>query len=162
MIVSAESADYHSSHPDEYTDAYQTTVNGNTYYWIPWCGTSMSSPLVAGIIALWLQAEPTLTVDQAIEVMQRTARTDFADIEDARWGAGCIDAFAGLKYLLNDGVSDVSTSPAAITVVGRRIVSTAPLTIFDTQGRVYDADSELAPGIYIARTPLTTRKLLLP
>lgn len=161
MIVSAESAAFAENHPTDYDESYQTTVDGVTYNWIPWCGTSMSSPLVAGIIALWLQADPTLTVANVIDVMQSTARCDFADIADPRWGAGCIDAYAGLKYLLEDGVGTVSTAPDVITISGRRIVGTAPLTICDAQGRVYDASRDLTPGLYIVRTPRLTRKVVV-
>jgi hypothetical protein len=100
-------------------------------------------------------------VANVIDVMQSTARKDFADIADPRWGAGCIDAYAGLKYLLKDGVGSVSAAPDVITISGRRIVGTAPLTICDAQGRVYDAASDLTPGLYIVRTPRLTRKVVV-
>ena len=39
-------------------------------------GTSMSCPTVSGIIALWLQADPTLTLDDIKEVLAATSRND--------------------------------------------------------------------------------------
>lgn len=83
--------------------AAKTTINGDDYYWISECGTSMASPHAAGIIACWLQADPTLTVADVIEIAQSTARKDFSDFPNPQWGAGCIDAHAGLIKVLNKG-----------------------------------------------------------
>lgn len=67
-------------------------------------GTSMSSPMVAGIIALWLQAKPNLTVAQIKTILQNTADTDpftgtGSAIPNNTWGRGKIDAYGGIQYI---------------------------------------------------------------
>ncbi len=160
IVVSAMSGKYYEKNPDGGDDVCCiVTVGDKKHYWTGMSGTSMASPLTAGIIALWMQAEPELTAEQAIEVAQATAQTDFSDITNVRWGAGCIDAFAGLKKILNSGVANVSNGEVAFRIEGRRIVSTAPVTIYDTMGRRYAQDRELTPGIYIVSTPVSTKKV---
>jgi len=66
-------------------------------------GTSMSTPNATGIVALWLQANPELTVNQIREVIKATADKDkFTAASPARFGAGKINALAGLKYILKN------------------------------------------------------------
>jgi subtilisin family serine protease len=79
--------------------------NGSINWWFGTMqGTSMSSPLVAGIIALWLQAKPSLTVSQIKTILQNTSNTDsFTGIGSAipnnTWGRGKINALAGMLYI---------------------------------------------------------------
>lgn len=78
-----------------------------TYYYLAESGTSMSAPVVAGIIALWLQAKPDLTPQQAMEVISRTATHPDAtmDYPNNQYGYGQIDAYRGLLEVLNLPVS---------------------------------------------------------
>lgn len=163
IVVSAMSSEYYANNPSETVSA-KTTVDGQTYYWNALGGTSMASPHAAGIIALWVEACPSLTVDEAIKVATATANSDYSDISDARWGAGSIDAFAGLQYLYTNGytnIADASRDDIPVTVVGRRIVSTSPVQIYDTQGRRYVQNSDLTPGIYIVRSATRTHKFAI-
>lgn len=67
-------------------------------------GTSPSSPIVAGIVALMLQADPDLTPEKAKEIIMETAINDeFTGniIEPVnRWGAGKVNALGALQKLL--------------------------------------------------------------
>ena len=86
-------------------------ANGNTYYWKQETGTSMSTPFVAGAIALWLEADPTLTIDEVRDVIAKTAKRDkFVESGNAvQWGAGKFDALAGLKEVIKRaGINGVS------------------------------------------------------
>ena len=82
-----------------------------TYAWAVDRGTSFSTPVVAGIIALWLQADPTLTTERVREVFAKTCRRDDSMLslptaEPGVWpnnecGYGEIDAYRGLLEVLN-------------------------------------------------------------
>lgn len=73
-------------------------------YWGVMDGTSMSSPFVAGVLALWLEADPTLTMDRVKEIIKKTADHDeFTAKQPERWGMGKINALAGLKEILGTG-----------------------------------------------------------
>lgn len=66
-------------------------------------GTSMAAPYVAGVIALWLEADPTLSVSDVKDIIAKTAiKDDFVKKGNAvAWGNGKIDAYNGLKEVLD-------------------------------------------------------------
>ena len=86
---------------------YSGTYNGQTYYYVAESGTSMAAPVVAGVIALWLQAKPDLTPAQALEVIRRTSThpDDTMTYPNNIYGYGQIDAYRGLLEVLNLPVS---------------------------------------------------------
>ena len=82
-----------------------------------WCvmgGTSMAAPTVAGIIALWLQANPRLSVRQIKDIIAQTAIRDkyTQGSLGTHFGPnGKIDAMAGIQLILesqNYGSGDVN------------------------------------------------------
>lgn len=83
-----------------------TTTTALTSYWGPMQGTSMSCPYTSGVVALWLQADPTLDVATIKEVMKESAIDPEAPsaLQKKQWGGGRLDALAGLKLVL-DGAS---------------------------------------------------------
>lgn len=71
-------------------------------------GTSMATPNAAGIIALWMQANPNLTLNQVREVIEKTADVDsYVKNSSKRFGLGKINALAGLKYILKNFPTDI-------------------------------------------------------
>lgn len=90
-----------------------TVMNVDGNYWFEMSGTSMAAPTVAGIIALWLQADPNLSVADVKEVLAQTAQHDRFTSQPQFGPNGKIDALAGLQYVLkNKGyiVGDVNHS----------------------------------------------------
>jgi hypothetical protein len=93
-----------------YTDASFTSVasipfNGRTYHFAKLSGTSMASPMVAGIAALILDANPYLSARQVKEIIMQTARQDnytgVIPVEGSpRWGAGKVNAYAAVQLAL--------------------------------------------------------------
>lgn len=76
-----------------------------TYYWHQSLGTSMATPVVAGAIALWLEANPSLTYKDVVRIIKETAvKDDFVKNtgDPVQWGAGKFDAYAGLKQVLKE------------------------------------------------------------
>ena len=87
-----------------YTPVYEVLSGGRRYIWSYMSGTSMSSPAVTGIVALMLQANPNLTVDQIRDIIFSTARNDNMtgalhanDSISIRWGYGKIDALKAVN-----------------------------------------------------------------
>ena len=106
-IISAYNSFYNDF--DGIRNCLTHTVNGGdkNYYYLAESGTSMASPVVAGIIALWLQAKPDLTPAQALEVIRRTATHPDATMSypNNEYGHGQIDAYRGLLEVLELPVS---------------------------------------------------------
>ncbi len=129
-------------------DQLQATFTDGTrrYSWHQCVGTSMSTPLVAGSIALWLEADPTLTLEEAREIIARTATVD----DDVRagnpvqWGAGKFNAYEGLKEVLSRqaSINGVGADKASELLVNRRgdeVEVTLPGAL-DMDVRIYAAN----------------------
>lgn len=124
VVVSAYSknADDFSTSKDELVQ--RVSSGGASYYYCVMSGTSMASPVVTGVVALWLQANPTLTYDQVIEIMKQTGRHDSFTGSDtgwnASWGYGKIDAYEGLKKALEmaqaSGINQTLNTEAPVTL----------------------------------------------
>lgn len=89
------------------------TFNGKTYKFCKLSGTSMSSPFVTGVVALLLQANPTLTSEQVKEILLRTARHDnyTESTGTIRFGSGKVDAYHAIMDALGiDGLAEINSN----------------------------------------------------
>ena len=94
-------------------------AGSDTYYWMQCLGTSMACPVVAGGIALWLEADPTLTLADVKDIISKTSLRDADVNEDPRWGYGKFDALAGLKEVLRRngmGIGSVASDNSRLLV----------------------------------------------
>ena len=148
-IISSYSSYRLEEHPDNISmHTRHFTFNGRTYPWGFDGGTSMSTPAVAGSIALWLEACPTLTANDVRAVMQRTCRhyNPSLTYPNNSYGYGEVDVYAGLLDIL--GLSAIHDIPAKhtaahITVRDQQLLITLPqkgnkampLRIYDLSGR---------------------------
>ncbi len=105
-IVSSSNTYYVTNAENGITNAHlqaKTENGGRTDYWQQMIGTSMATPYVTGSIALWLEADPTLTIDDVKDIVATTAVKD-EDVTTSgtpvQWGAGKFDAYAGLKEVI--------------------------------------------------------------
>ena len=91
---------------------------GKKHYWGDMMGTSMSSPQVAGILALWLQVNPNLSVSDVREVFESTSIQDsYVTAGPAKkWGYGKIDALAGIKQVIASGVDNVKADDDNVAI----------------------------------------------
>ena len=175
---------YESKSYDSINDA-----TGNEHYIISESGTSMSSPVVAGAIALWLQAKPDLTPAEIKEVLAETcSHPEEVEYPNNRYGYGEIDVYRGLLYILGltDKIDDLSAyQPASLRfhLEGRRLTvlhaeTSAPLnvpltlTVYATDGRKMASAlgstidlSHLLDGVYAVQVktnnPETTGSTLI-
>jgi hypothetical protein len=89
-----------------YTSVSNIVFNGTTYHFARLSGTSMSSPVVAGVCALMLEANPYLTAFQVKDILRNTARIDnftgsIPAAGSPTWGKGKVNAYACVKEALN-------------------------------------------------------------
>jgi len=162
-----------------YTDAAFTSsgsvdFNGRTYHFAKFSGTSMSSPMVAGVAALILDANPYLSARQVKEIIMETARQDnitgIIPVEGStRWGAGRVNAYAAVKLALqtigleepvNDLMWSVFPNPVA-NELHFTIVEELPkhAEIVNLNGQIIHRSitngklnvSDLSPGNYFIR-----------
>ncbi len=152
------------------------TYAGETYYYGYKSGTSMSTPVVTGILALWLEACPILTHAQVLEILRTTSQTE---ADTLHWGYGRINAYAGLQaaltYAAQTGIDNTRQSdfPLALqhSLNGWQVLVCRPLTsvrwsLSDLSGRIWANNTisnlsqsqefhistcGLPPGIYILR-----------
>ncbi len=97
-----------------FTDGQYTTIgsiefNNKTYYFARLSGTSMASPMVAGVAALILDAHPTISASTVKDILLQTAREDnktgvLPTGGDPTWGHGKVNALAAVEQavLLNN------------------------------------------------------------
>lgn len=191
-IVSSMSTYYYSSqyYSSSYDKIYSTvTAASRKNYWSHMGGTSMAAPAAAGILALWLSADPTLTPAELRDIAVSTARKDSYVTEGSsqapyQWGAGKIDAYAGLKEVIGRraGVGNVVLDGADELLLRDRGDNCFDMTIpgasclavcvADMSGRImisasYDGDngvvdmSGLASGVYIVRCNGVSKKVMV-
>jgi hypothetical protein len=110
------------------TVTYIDAMTWQGYPYGPLSGTSMACPTAAGIIALWLQANPTLTLADVKDVLAHSCDNDeFTAKNPVRWGYGKINAKKGLDYIQQaTGISlmeDVRSKMSDVwyTLDGRRM-----------------------------------------
>lgn len=172
-IISAYSSYYLENHPtanDIAWDVEHFDYEGRTYAWNSNTGTSMACPVVAGVIALWLQAKPDLTPEDVMGVISRTSRQPDPTLTYPNniYGYGEIDAYRGLLDILGaDRIATLSTThtPAHITLNGRQLVVTLNETVSHYSSPITVSVYSLS-GQQVFRTtflsPLTSYLIPLP
>lgn len=128
------------------SDVRHFEYNGRTYAWNANAGTSMSAPIVTGAIALWLQADPTLTPADCLEIFAKTCSHYDTSLSypNNLYGYGQIDVAAGLREVLRRKALSINT-------IGQKKVSEQyDNRIYLLDGRyVGTSDANLPKGIYI-------------
>lgn len=167
-IASAYNHVYESLHGDPYNFcAAETDFGGTTYYYTNDSGTSMSAPIVSGVIALWLQADPTLTTERIMQVIAKTSRHPAPSLAYPNnfYGHGEINAYAGLLEVLGisgiQGISHQHVSGATVlpTADGNISITFAEETTTPLHCRLYTPNGTVLKSITL---PRSTKNTLLP
>ena len=144
MVISSISGAYIEQQNDDIRSKVVAVVDDGMrqHHWYALNGTSMSSPYAAGVYALWLQADPTLTVDEIREITIATADRSASDIADPRWGSGRLNALAGMKEVLSRTNIDAvdSVNDVIVTNDGGKQFIVQTLTYAVEQVTVYGVD----------------------
>lgn len=148
-VCSSGSSYYYEAKGATGLETGYSTYNGRTYPWFADLGTSMATPVVAGIIALWLEANPNLSQQEAMQVIAATSRHNDSSLTYPNnvYGHGEIDAYKGLLMVLQlsgiKGLSDSHPREASLRVTssGAEITFDSPvaspllLTAYDLKGQ---------------------------
>lgn len=156
-----------SNYPATQTESteYMTIVNhsdGSRYGSMS--GTSMSTPVATGIVALWLQANPNLSANDIKQVFSATAvRDSYVTGENAaHFGKyGKIDALAGLEYISPCNTPKIVADPTTLTFeqqVGTTASQTVSIGGMNLEGNITATLSD-ASGVYtIDKTTITANQ----
>lgn len=106
-----------------FSNQFKGQTTPRSYRWVKANGTSMATPIAAGIIALWLQAAHdkgiTLTIDKVKEIIEHSTDTDeFTQKAGIRAGYGKLNAYKGILYVLGlpTAISELSQhQPQGVT-----------------------------------------------
>lgn len=109
-VISSYSSYYIEANPDANdvnSNVEHFSHNGRMYAWNANTGTSMATPVVAGAVALWLQANPNLSPSDVMSIISKTSRKpeDGIDYPNNKYGYGEIDVYKGLLEAL--GISGI-------------------------------------------------------
>ena len=99
-VNSYNNADYSNTSPTV-VSAQQNSSNW-VWRWAVIGGTSMAAPVVTGITALMLEANPNLTANQIKNQIQNNAWTDShtGNVPNYTWGWGKVDAHESVKAVV--------------------------------------------------------------
>ena len=127
---------------------YKETKFGAEYALAAFSGTSMATPHVVGVVALWLQANPNLTQSQVKDIIKKIShqREDKYTGKNNLYGWGEIDAYAGILEALGLPTSIPTLSKNQPERVAFRLVGDVlyadgaddgtPVTVYSLSGTV--------------------------
>lgn len=155
-LVSGVSHAFIEANPEE---TYYLDPQGSP--WISLGGTSMSSPYVAGFIATWLEAFPTLSVEDVLDIIEETNSHDIPEPANPRNLNGYFNPYMALRKLLDHNGVDKIEDPSSVLLPSDQV------EVYNLSGlKVYegnlDGSRQLPKGLYVVRTPFGVIKRIMP
>jgi len=154
---------------NSYSSILNVPFEGRTYPFARFSGTSMSAPAVTGIVALLLEADPTLTPAEVKELLKSTARTDqqtgtIPAGGSTRWGMGKVNAYravcealgvVGMDEVVVEGGVRLWPNPASDNVwIALPEVGVVEVRITDIAGRAVGSGRLTGAGPHLLDTGL--------
>lgn len=152
----------------------KSSVPGGKYSF--YSGTSMAAPHLAGVVALMLEANPHLTIEE-IKTNLKNNSIDLGTAgQDNRYGWGRIDAFASLTQILSSGrlVGTVTNGtlvlPATVKIVEKNIELatvngeysfTLPAGIYTVQASAFGYATLRQEKVEVKDNQITTQNFIL-
>ncbi len=122
-----------------------TTFNGKEYAFGTASGTSMSGPMVAGCVALILQANPNLSSQEIKDIIFQSTKTDkfTGECPNDTWGYGKINVYEAIKLaekkvglVSNEqGTINVFPNPAKDILYIEGLENNALIQVYDLNGK---------------------------
>lgn len=118
-----------------YGYSYRILYNGRYHYWGEMSGTSMATPVAAGVVALLLQAYPEINLDEMREAIASSATAYVNPSSPPKQrGHGIINALDGISYVLQQSITPrILASKTSFNLTG--YVGDTITTTVDVQGR---------------------------
>lgn len=110
-----------------------TTMRGGQYG--NWSGTSFASPIAAGVVAMIMQANPSLAPDEVEQVLKTSADDPVAEVDyDPRFGYGRVNAAKAIQLAAHTTQPDTQPPSVAISTpaAGSAVKGTVPVTVTAT------------------------------
>jgi subtilisin family serine protease len=136
-----------------------STIPANGYAWAD--GTSMASPEVAGLAALLLSYDPTLTNAQVRAILDASAIDMGASGRDVYYGYGLVNGFRALQLAQMYGADREQVRALAARLALPSVLRAADLSrslpararLLDAQGRAVSGArfAALSSGVYFVR-----------
>jgi thermitase len=104
-----------------------TTINGGGYTGVS--GTSFSSPITAGVVALMWAANPGLSPDEIVMLLEQTAVDLGSSGYDTSFGFGRIDAHAAVVAAAGTEAPPPDTTPPSVSITSPTAGATVSGTI---------------------------------
>ena len=163
---------FNSFSSTNFTAVATTTFNGRDYEFVRLSGTSMSAPMVTGVVALLLEADPTLTAAAVKQIITDNARLDnhtgnLPAQGHVRWGHGKLDAQNVLLSIASTGIEDGADAPFHVypnpvrdmLYADKKLDGDEEFALSTPGGRIvksgffpgYIAVGDVPPGLYFLR-----------
>ena len=123
VVVSSLNSDDPNEQANSPRVALSVTDGSKNWYFGAFQGTSMSSPVVAGTVALMLEVDPTLDYQTTVDILRSTAFTDgftgsISSQGSNLWGWGKLDTYDAIIETIGlTGISNLADVSETIDVV---------------------------------------------